>query len=96
MLTSKPTAKMIKKWKRIFDEACACEMQYATLSGGECLVRKDFKELYLHLWNKQIMITVMTNGTLLNDEYVEFFKTYQPDMIQISLYGSNEDQCGSS
>ena len=37
------------------------------------------------------MITVMTNGTLLNDEYVEFFKTYQPDMIQISLYGSNEE-----
>ena len=80
-----------EQWKRIFDEACACEMVYATLSGGECLIRKDFQELYLHLWNKQVMITVMTNGTLLNDAYVEFFKTYPPDLIQISLYGSSED-----
>lgn len=80
-----------EQWKRIFDEAYDCQMLYATLSGGECLLRKDFKELYLHLWNKNIMVTVMTNGTLLNDDYVEFFKTYPPDMIQISLYGSNED-----
>lgn len=80
-----------EQWMRIFDEACACNMLYATLSGGECLLRKDFKELYLHLWNKKIMITVMSNGTLLNDDYVEFFKAYPPDMVQISLYGSNEE-----
>lgn len=80
-----------EQWKRIFDEAYECEMLYATLSGGECLLRKDFKELYLHLWNKKIWITVMSNGTLLNEDYVEFFKTYPPEMIQISLYGKDED-----
>ncbi len=80
-----------EQWKRIFDEACACEMQYATLSGGECLIRKDFQELYLHLWKKNVLITVMTNATMLNAEYVEFFKTYQPELIQISLYGSCEE-----
>ena len=79
------------QWKRIFDEAIACDMMYATISGGECLIRKDFKELYLHLWNQKIMITVMTNGTMLDDDYVEFFKTYTPDMIQISIYGSSEE-----
>ncbi|MBR6825175.1 MAG: radical SAM protein [Oscillospiraceae bacterium] len=80
-----------EQWKRIFDEAIACNMMYATLSGGECLIRKDFKELYLHLWNKNVYVTVMTNGTLLNADYVEFFKTYRPDMIQISIYGSCEE-----
>lgn len=80
-----------EQWKRIFDEACDCGMVYATLSGGECLVRKDFKELYLHLWNKNIMITVMSNGIMIDDDYLEFFKTYPPDMVQISLYGSSED-----
>jgi len=80
-----------EQWKRIFDEAIACEMMYATLSGGECLIRKDFKELYLHLWNQKVLITVMTNGTMLDDDYVEFFKTYTPDMIQISIYGSSEE-----
>lgn len=80
-----------EQWKRIFDEAYDCELLYATLSGGECLLRKDFKELYLHLWNKNIFVTVLSNGTLIDNEYVEFFKTYPPDMIQISLYGSSED-----
>lgn len=79
------------QWKRIFDEAYDCELLYASLSGGECLLRKDFKELYLHLWNKHIFVTVLTNGTLINEDYVDFFKTYPPDMIQISLYGSNEE-----
>lgn len=79
-----------EQWKKIFDEAYENEMLYATLSGGECLLRKDFKELYLHLWNKQVFVSVFTNGTLLNDDYIQFFKTYPPDMIQISLYGSSE------
>lgn len=80
-----------EQWKKIFDEAYDCEMLYATLSGGECLLRNDFKDLYLHLWNKNIFVTVFTNGTLINDDYIDFFKLYPPDMIQISLYGSNED-----
>lgn len=77
-------------WKRIFDEAYNSGMMFATLTGGECLLREDFKDLYLHLWNKRIYLTVFTNGTLLNEEYVAFFKTYKPKEIQISLYGSNE------
>lgn len=80
-----------EQWKCIFDEAYDNELLYATLSGGECLLRKDFKELYLHLWNKHIFVTVFSNGTLINEDYIDFFKTYPPDKIQISLYGSNED-----
>ena len=80
-----------EQWIRIFDEAYDCEMLYATLSGGECLLRKDFKDLYLYLFHKNVFVTVYTNGTLLNEDYVEFFKSYHPDMIQISLYGSDED-----
>lgn len=80
-----------EQWKRIFDEAYDCEMLYATLSGGECLIRKDFCELYLHLWNKQVMISVQTNATLINEDYVRFFTRYKPESIQISLYGSNEE-----
>ena len=80
-----------QQWKHIFDEAYDSGMMFATLTGGECLLRDDFKELYLHLWNKRVMITVLTNGFLIDDAYVDFFSKYQPDMIQVTLYGSNED-----
>lgn len=80
-----------EQWKKIFDAAFENDLLYASLSGGECLLRKDFKELYLYLWNKNLFVTVQTNGTLINEDYVEFFKTYPPDKIQISLYGCNEE-----
>lgn len=79
-----------EEWKGIFDQAFDHEMLFATLTGGECLLRPDFKELYLHLWNKRILVSVLTNGTLIDESYVEFFKKYKPWMIQISLYGSDE------
>lgn len=78
-------------WKRVFDEAYDCGLLFATLSGGECLLRQDFKELYLHLWKKRVYITVFTNGILLNSDYLDFFKKYKPQKVQISLYGSSEE-----
>lgn len=79
-----------EKWKRIFDEAYDAGLMFASLTGGECLLRKDFKELYLHLWNKRVNISVMTNGLLLNEDYLAFFVAYPPRQIQISLYGTSE------
>ena len=38
-----------------------------------------------------MFITVYTNGLLLNEDYVNFFKTYKPQTVQISLYGSSEE-----
>ena len=77
-------------WMRIFDEAYDMGLMFATLTGGECLLRYDFKELYLHLWRKRVRVSIFTNGILINDEYVEFFKKYPPEKIRISLYGSSE------
>ena len=78
-------------WKRIFDEAYDMGLFFATLSGGECLLRPDFQELYLHLWNKHVKVTVLTNGTLITDEYIDFFKKYPPDIVRISMYGCSEE-----
>ncbi len=77
-------------WIRIFDEAYNMGLMFATLTGGECLLRRDVKDLYLHLWHKRVRITIFTNGILINDEYVDFFKKYPPENIRISLYGSCE------
>lgn len=78
-------------WKRIFDEAYDSGMLFANLSGGECMLRSDFKELYLYLWKKRVMVAVLTNGTLIDDDYLDFFKRYPPAEVQVSLYGSNEE-----
>lgn len=80
-----------EQWKHIFDQACDLGLLYATLTGGECMLRDDFKELYIHLINRGVYVSVITNGVLLNDDMIEFFKTYPPEKLYISVYGSDED-----
>lgn len=80
-----------EQWKRIFDDAIDAGMMFALLTGGECLLREDFNELYLYLYNKGVYISVNTNATLIDAKRVEFFKNYMPEKIQISIYGLSED-----
>lgn len=81
-----------KQWKAIFDDAISEGMLFATLSGGECLLRNDFKELYLYLFERGIRISINTNGLLLNQELIAFFVNYPPETIQISLYGTSDEE----
>ena len=77
-----------EQWKHIFNQACDMGMLFATLTGGECLLRNDFKELYLHLINRGVMVSIISNGLLLDDDMISFFKSYPPVTIYVSVYGS--------
>ena len=66
-------------------------MMHVTLTGGECLTYPGFEELYLYLHSLGCDIAVLTNGYLLNDDRIEFFKQHQPTEIRITLYGWNDD-----
>ncbi len=79
-------------WIRLIDEAAQAGMMKATLTGGECLTYPGFDEIYLHLESLGIRMAVLTNGILLNEKRIEFFKEHPPAMIQVTLYGSNEDE----
>lgn len=78
------------EWLSIMDEACSAGMLFATLSGGECLLRDDFGEIYTFLAKRGVQITVKTNGFLIH-KYIDLFKQYPPRKISITMYGSNED-----
>lgn len=79
-----------EQWKSIMDTAHERGMLFALFTGGECLLRQDFKDLYLHVYNKGVLMSVNTNGSLLNDDYISFFISHRPERIQISLYGSDD------
>ena len=66
-------------------------MLYATLSGGECLLYPDFKDIYTYLKQSGVLVTVFTNGYLINDELIELFREYKPFRVEISLYGNDDD-----
>lgn len=78
-------------WKQLMTQAAQAGMRVATLTGGECLTYHGFEELYLHLQELGVEVTVLTNGVLLDERRVRFFQAHPPRKVQISLYGSSED-----
>jgi len=70
----------LDEWKRIIDDAIDNGMMFASLTGGECLMSPHFDELYSYLKSKGIMVTVLTNGVLL-DRKIELFKKYNWNII---------------
>ncbi|MCR5565564.1 MAG: radical SAM protein [Clostridiales bacterium] len=78
-------------WKDIIHQACEAGMCCATLTGGECLTYPGFDEVFLYLLNLGCRTAILTNGVLLNNERIQFFRKYRPYRIQVTLYGQNDD-----
>lgn len=87
-----------EKWLSIAKEAHSKGMLYLLLTGGEPLLHKDFSYLYEELIKMGFIISINTNGSLINDKILELFKKYPPRQINITLYGCDdytyEKQCG--
>ncbi|MDO4556415.1 MAG: radical SAM protein, partial [Lachnospiraceae bacterium] len=81
----------VAQWQHLMKEAADAGMQFATLTGGECLTYPGFQDLYLYLQSMGVQIIVMTNGVLISEEWIRFFTEHPPKIIQISLYGSTEN-----
>jgi len=62
-----------------------------TLTGGEPLVRPDFPAVYLHAIRRGLLITVFTNGTLLDDRIADLFDAHRPERVEVSLYGMTRE-----
>ena len=81
----------VDQWKSLMTQAKDAGMMRAKLTGGECLTYPGFEELYLHLHSMGVNVDVLTNGVLLDEKRIEFFKKHPPRGIQVTLYGSSED-----
>lgn len=63
---------------------------FLLLTGGEPLLFPGFRELFSGLRSLGMILTVNTNGTLINEKWADFFAEHMPRRINITLYGSNE------
>jgi radical SAM protein with 4Fe4S-binding SPASM domain len=75
----------------LIDEVAEAGCLSLLLTGGECLLRRDFPEVYLHALKKGLLVTVFTNGTLLSERVADLLAEYKPEHLEISLYGATRD-----
>ena len=63
---------------------------FILLTGGEPLLYPEFKKVYMGLRKMGMILTVNTNGTLINEKWADFFGKEKPRRINITLYGADE------
>ena len=63
---------------------------FLLLTGGEPLLFPEFRRLYLELKQLGMILTINTNGTLLDVDWAEFFGRHKPRRMNITLYGADE------
>ncbi len=74
---------------RLIDEIARNGGQFITLSGGEPLLHPEFKQIVKHASSKT-GIQILTNGTLINREWADFFSGKNIS-VQISIDGSEKE-----
>lgn len=87
-----------QQWLTIARDARDQGMLFVLLTGGEPLMRKDFFEIYKGMKELGLMISINSNGSMLQGKILEQFLEDPPFRFNISLYGGcNEtyrNMCG--
>lgn len=76
-------------WLAIAREAREAGMLYLLLTGGEPLLWPDFWTLYEQLVDMGFLVSINTNGSLIDEAAIARFKKRPPQKINITLYGAN-------
>ena len=81
----------VDQWITIAREAKECGTLFLLLTGGEAMLREDFVEIYSKLSTMGFRIVVNSNGSMLTDEILKYFRKHPPARVNISLYGVSEE-----
>jgi radical SAM protein with 4Fe4S-binding SPASM domain len=76
---------------RMLDELVEMGCFWLLYTGGEIFARKDFLEIYTYAKKKGFLITLFTNGTLVNEKIADYLVEWPPFAIEITLYGRTKE-----
>lgn len=80
-----------KDWAKISDQIADEGVLFLTITGGEPLLSADFKKEWIELKKKGFLLTLFTNGSLVNKDMVDFLSEWTPLEVSITLYGASEE-----
>lgn len=81
----------LDEYKRLFDEFAELGTLWLLFTGGEIFARPDFLDIYTEAKKRGFLITLFTNGTLINEKIADHLVEYKPFAIEITLYGHTRE-----
>jgi radical SAM protein with 4Fe4S-binding SPASM domain len=76
---------------RVLDELVELGAFWILYTGGEIFARKDFLEIYTYAKKKGFLITLFTNGIVINEQIADYLAQWPPFAIEITLYGRTRE-----
>ena len=80
-----------EEWLDVARQMKEAGVLFLLLTGGEPLMYPHFRELFVELKKMGMVLTINTNGTLLDADWADFFARHKPRRINITIYGSSEE-----
>ena len=79
------------QWLALASDARDAGMMFLLLTGGEPLIRPDFRYILTELKKMGIVVSVNSNASMIDWDMLEFFKTEPPFRFNITLYGGSNE-----
>jgi radical SAM protein with 4Fe4S-binding SPASM domain len=76
---------------KMLDELVEMGCFWLLYTGGEIFARRDFLEIYIYAKQKGFLITLFTNGTLINERIADCLAEWPPFTLEITLYGRTKE-----
>src|SRR6266849_6671330 len=80
-----------EEYAAILSELADMGVLWLLFTGGEIFARKDFLEIYSCAKQKGFLITLFTNGTVINERTADYLRDFPPFGIEITLYGRTQE-----
>ncbi|MBP3236407.1 MAG: radical SAM protein [Bacteroidales bacterium] len=78
-------------WLKTAEELRRMGTLFILLTGGEPLLYPQFKQLYEKLRGMGFILTLNTNGTLIDEETADLFEKLKPRRVNVTLYGGSNE-----
>ncbi len=75
---------------QVVDQLADAGCLFLLLTGGEPLLRPDFCDIYRHVKQQGMLVSLYTNGTLLTPQIADFLGEWRPSNLEITLYGATQ------
>ena len=89
-----------EEWLDLARQAAERGMYSVTLTGGEPLTHPEFAKIYRGLNEMGLLISVLSNGSLIDEHIVGLFRRIPPAHMRFTLYGASNETyerlCGVS
>ncbi len=77
--------------KKVIDQLKEKNFKYLKVTGGEPFIRKDIIDILKYASDKDMIVDISTNASLINENMIENLKNVNLEMIHVSLDGPSKE-----